>query len=171
MANELECIITTGLFIFTLSSGGASGGEASMALQYVPSAQSVFPPITQVEEGGTPRTLPNSGNYHESGLSNGAHGANRTENWNREQINDFVRKLGFLDAQREGGDQIKHFLHINEVQYCAYKMNICNVHVNVNNRFSQYLPGCKQTLGIACSLEGSRSSTVSEAHCNPYPGV
>ena len=124
MANELECIINTGMFIFTLSSGGASGGEASMTLEYVPSAQSVFPPIMHAEEGGTPRTLPNSGNYLESGLSNGAHGANRTENWNGEQINDFVRKLGFLDAQREGGDQIKHFLHINEVEI------ICLVHIH-----------------------------------------
>ena len=35
--------------------------------------------------------------------------------WNSEQINDFVRKLGFLDTEKEGGDKIKHFLHINEV--------------------------------------------------------
>ena len=127
MANELECIINTGVFIFTLSSGGASGGEASMNLEYVPSAQSVFPLMTQAEEGGTPRTLPNSGSYPESGLSNGTHVTNRTENWNREQINDFVRKLGFLDAQREGGNQIKHFLHINEVSI----KHVLYVHVHV----------------------------------------
>ena len=94
-----------------MSSGGVCGAEASITLKYVPSAQLVLPPITQMEG----ETLHNSGFYLESGLSNGAHGANRTEIWNREQINDFVRKLGFLDAQREGGEQIKHFLHINEV--------------------------------------------------------
>lgn len=118
MANELECIINTGLYIFTLSSG-ASGGEANMMLEYVPSAQPTLPPISHMDEGGAPRTLPNSGSYHESGLANGAHVASRKENRNREQINDFVRKLGFLDTQREGGGQIKHFLHINEVHVHA----------------------------------------------------
>ena len=38
------------------------------------------------------------------------------ESWTSEQINDFVRKLGFLDTGREEErDQIKLFLHINEV--------------------------------------------------------
>ena len=37
------------------------------------------------------------------------------EKWNIEQINDFVRKLGFLDTEKEGGDKIKLFLHISEV--------------------------------------------------------
>lgn len=116
MANELECIINTGLYIFTLSSS-TSGGEASMTLEYIPSAQPVLPPIsTTTDEGGQPRTIhSNSGSYIESGLENGAMVVSRKENWNGEQINDFVRKLGFLDAQREGGDQTKHFLHINEV--------------------------------------------------------
>ena len=114
MAKELDCIINTGLYIFTLTSG-ASGSEANMTLEYVASAQPTLPPVTTMDEGGTPRTLPTSGSYTESGLSNGVQPASRKENWNKEQINDFVRKLGFLDAQREGGGQIKHFLHINEV--------------------------------------------------------
>lgn len=115
MANELESIINTGVYIFTLSSG-ASGGEAGMMLEYVPSAQHVIPPISHVDDGGPPTFL-RSGSYTESGLhvGNGTHVVSRKENWNKEQINDFVRKLGFLDTQREGGDQIKHFLHINEV--------------------------------------------------------
>ena len=38
------------------------------------------------------------------------------ERWNSEQINDFVRKLGFLDSDKsDQGDDIKTFLHINEV--------------------------------------------------------
>ena len=112
MANELESIINTGVYIFTLSSG-ASGGEAVMMLEYVASAQHVIPPTSQVDEEGLCT-------YTESGLGNGTHVVNRKENWNREQINDFVRKLGFLDAQKEGGDQIKHFLHINEVHFKLY---------------------------------------------------
>ena len=116
MANELECIINTGHYIFSLSSS-TLGGEACMTLEYIPSAQPLLPPIsTVVEEGGTPRTLVHSGSYTESGLGNGTTVMSRKENWNMEQINDFVMKLGFLDAQKEGGDRIKHFLHINEVR-------------------------------------------------------
>lgn len=42
-------------------------------------------------------------------------GGRNLERWNSEQINDFVRKLGFLDTEKAGGEKIKHFLHINEV--------------------------------------------------------
>ena len=44
------------------------------------------------------------------------------ERWNTEQIGDFVRKLEFLDKEkdREGGDKIKHFLYINEVISLPY---------------------------------------------------
>lgn len=105
--------MNTGVYIFTLSSG-ASGGQAVMTLEYVPLAQPVTPPISHMDNGN-PRTVLHS---TESGLGNGTH-VSRKENWNREQINDFVRKLGFLDAQKESGDQIKHFLHINEVHSYA----------------------------------------------------
>ena len=121
----LECVTNTGLYIFTLSSG-ATASAANMTLEYVPSAQPTLPPVTATEEGGATRNLLSSGSYHESGLSNGTQVISRKESWNEEQINDFVQKLGFLDAEREGGDQIKHFLHINEVRlivlctlYCA----------------------------------------------------
>ena len=41
----------------------------------------------------------------------------RREKWNREQIGDFVRKLGFLDKDKEGGDRIKHFLRLSQVSH------------------------------------------------------
>ena len=37
------------------------------------------------------------------------------QRWANEQIADFVRKLGFLDAEKEGGEKIKLFLHLNSV--------------------------------------------------------
>ena len=37
------------------------------------------------------------------------------QRWTREQIGDFVRKLGFLDTEKEGGDKIKQFLHLHSV--------------------------------------------------------
>ena len=45
------------------------------------------------------------------------------ERWSKEQIDDFVRKLGFLDSEKEGGDKIKNFLHLNEVVLMAYMFN------------------------------------------------
>ena len=32
-----------------------------------------------------------------------------------DQINDFVRKLGFIDKDKEEGVSIKHFLHLSQV--------------------------------------------------------
>ena len=89
MDNELKCISETGQFVFTLLSG-ASGITVSMTLEYTPSS------VSTAESKGemTKRTK---------------------QSWTREQINDFVRKLGFFDIKREGRDQIKPFLHINEV--------------------------------------------------------
>ena len=84
-------------------------------LQYVPSTQPVVT-VPLSSEDGAPRTLPRSMSYPESGAGTGPDGGKRVEGWNEEQINDFVRKLGFLDTQKEGGDKIKHFLHINEVE-------------------------------------------------------
>jgi len=35
--------------------------------------------------------------------------------WTDEQISDFVRKLGFLDAEGNTDKMIKQFLHLNQV--------------------------------------------------------
>jgi len=35
--------------------------------------------------------------------------------WNEEQIEDFVRKLGFLDSEGDSASQIRRFLHHNQV--------------------------------------------------------
>ena len=42
------------------------------------------------------------------------------QRWTNEQIADFVRKLGFLDAEKEGGEKIKLFLHLNSVSDFFY---------------------------------------------------
>ena len=39
------------------------------------------------------------------------------QKWNEEQINDFVRKLGFLDAEVETGVKINQFLYLSQVCY------------------------------------------------------
>lgn len=40
--------------------------------------------------------------------------------WTSEQIGDFVRKLGFLHSEKEGGERIKSFLHLNFVSLQLY---------------------------------------------------
>jgi hypothetical protein len=56
------------------------------------------------------------------------------ERWNTEQIGDFVRKLGFLDKEKDKGegDKIKHFLHVNEVHVYMYMCihSYHNLHVH-----------------------------------------
>ena len=42
------------------------------------------------------------------------------QRWTNEQIADFVRKLGFLDAEKEGGEKIKLFLHLNTVSIFSF---------------------------------------------------
>ena len=37
------------------------------------------------------------------------------QKWNDDQINDFVRKLGFLDVEGAVGDKINQFLYLNQV--------------------------------------------------------
>lgn len=40
---------------------------------------------------------------------------------NSEQIRDFVRKLGFLDKDQKGGDRVKNFLYLSQVNYITMK--------------------------------------------------
>ena len=37
------------------------------------------------------------------------------DKWNSEQIGDFVRRLGFVDASGEMGKKVKYFQQVNEV--------------------------------------------------------
>ena len=83
VAKQLDCITTTGNYLFLTSDTTSSG--ALLNLEYSPSQHSSLKDPVNVQC------------------------------WNSEHINDFVRKLGFLDTEKEGGYKIKHFLHINEV--------------------------------------------------------
>lgn len=45
--------------------------------------------------------------------------------WTAEQISDFVRKLGFLDAEGDTEWRIRQFLHLNQVRHavlCCHKL-------------------------------------------------
>ena len=156
VAKELDSIIQTGYYIFTLSRDSSGGLFAQIMLEYKPSTTPQHPiqpgtlttsghhsqphssssgsdqnPFSFEAEGTTdnpPRTLPRlltkmesqSGNDlfgTSAGTGGGLTRLSNLERWNTEQIGDFVRKLGFLDKEKdkEGGDKIIHFLHVNEV--------------------------------------------------------
>ena len=107
MAKELDCIITTGNYLFQTSD--TSGSGAQLILEYSPSLSHQSPPTLSP-------TQPSNQEDSEMVVN--------MQHWNSEQINDFVRKLGFLDTEKEGGNKIKHFLHINEVCVCMCRMVI-----------------------------------------------
>jgi hypothetical protein len=97
MEKELKNIIETGIYTFELASR-ACGGKSCILLEYTPSSKPVAVESSSVTQMAT-----------------------QMERWGSEQINDFVLKLGFLDAQGEGGYQIKRFLHVNEVRNSAQR--------------------------------------------------
>jgi len=131
VAKELDRIITTGYYIFLTSDTSRSRGE--LQLEYSPSpSQQPQLPVSQPSSLEDPEVVPpqmrehprilsrlESRNDHEVEVRN-------VELWNSEQISDFVRKLGFLDTEKEGGDKIKHFLHVNEVSGDAYSWGACS---------------------------------------------
>lgn len=97
VANELDCIITTGKYLFYTPD--PSNSMTELILEYNPSPSC--------------RSHPLSTSQHAS--LEDLESAVNMQRWNSEQIRDFVRKLGFLDTEKEGGNKIKHFLHVNEV--------------------------------------------------------
>ena len=59
-------------------------------------------------------------NGSRGGQSDSAKPQLRKERKNAEQINDFLRKIGFVDKEKEGGHFIKQFLHLSQVLYIFF---------------------------------------------------
>ena len=109
MEGELECIWHSGFFILKMIAE-SSGQDTKILLQYSPD-QSFSPQISEAESSLSQHVSLQPDLQCSVSLSL----TSNMETWNREQINEFVRKLGFLDAKEEGSERIKHFLYINEV--------------------------------------------------------
>ena len=103
VANELDHILETGIFNFMLSSDETS--TADILLVYQPSQPVIAQPDTNFigREDGERSPLDRGSTLIVD------------QHWNSEHIADFVRKLGFLDTEREGGERIKLFIHLNSV--------------------------------------------------------
>ena len=103
VAQELECIISTGSYTFNLGGEEVGNGKGEMLLEYEAAASAPLPPTA------TP-TLEKSESQAMLG------GSRKKERWTGEQIGDFLRKLGFMDVDKnKGGDKIKDFLHLSQV--------------------------------------------------------
>ncbi|KAL5475165.1 hypothetical protein EMCRGX_G027231 [Ephydatia muelleri] len=136
---DLDSIIQTGHYQFEFSSTEAivislhychaSSAQATLSSQ--PSSLEEGPP--QRPQAGTKDGKKGSG-IAQAALSGQPFGmeteagknddkeSSSKERWSKEQIDDFVRKLAFLDAEKEGGDKIKHFLHLNETANTMLKL-------------------------------------------------
>ena len=101
MENELDCIIGTGKYTFHLGGEESGSGQGRMFLDYDFHDTSHSPAEAEF------RTDP---------------GKVRRE-MSDEQIRDFVRKLGFLDKDKDEdvAKKIKHFLYLSQVS-CALIM-------------------------------------------------
>ena len=129
MAKELDCILTTGYYFFDISNN-----VAELMLEYTPSTfdQSIPPLLLSSSQPSSLKdpealspqiqTFPHLQQESQNRCEGKATQVVNVQCWNNEQISDFVRKLGFLDTEKECGDKIKHFLHINEV--CMLKIGV-----------------------------------------------
>ena len=100
VAKDLEYIVNTGCFKFEFGEREADNREGRLLLEYkspIPTLQQITT-ISQLE-----------GSEKESEV------IFQVKSMNIEQVKDFVRKLGFMDKEKEGGDKIKHFLHLSQV--------------------------------------------------------
>lgn len=91
----MNSIIETGCYTFHLKE---ETGQWQMFLEYEPSSLQLPAPSSSKSQTDASKV--------------------RKEKWNSEQIGDFVRKLGFVDKDKEkGGERITLFLHFNQVSW------------------------------------------------------
>ena len=126
VAKELKSIIESGIYTFHLAEEDENGiNRDYMLLEYQP-ASTLFTgsssnPATSQQIVKNPQENDSESEVISAEppeyLLQFEQKHSQKEKWNLEQIGDFVRKLGFLDENKEeeGGVKIKHFLHLNQV--------------------------------------------------------
>ena len=121
VAHQLDEIYETGHYLFKLP----IDGEAELSLKYTPSAHqtSSIEWSTESETGSTSGvSIMTSGERKSNDLVVDSGGESPiVEQWSSEQIGDFVRKLGFMDSEKERGKKIKNFRYISTVSFIAFE--------------------------------------------------
>ena len=109
VGTDLERIFQTGHYNFIIPENMADPGKVEL----------IFKPSTK-------RTLVANTEIHGEEQMSVIHLKDesvKAEIWDHEQAGTFVRKLGFLDSEKAGGEMVKPFLHINEV--CCVTLCYC----------------------------------------------
>ena len=101
VGSELERIFQTGHYNFIIPENMADPGKVELI--YKPSTKRTLVVNTEIP------SEEQTSEIHQEDESV------KAEIWDREQAGTFVRKLGFLDSEKAGGEMVKPFLHINEV--------------------------------------------------------
>jgi len=107
VASDLEKIFQTGHYSFIIPENIAEPGRVELI--YKPSSKRAALVKDESPSEDQASTVPN--------LDDNV----KEETWDSEQTGNFARKLGFLDSEKAGGELVKPFLHINEVQGIAHK--------------------------------------------------
>ena len=113
VAGDLDRIFQTGHYNFLIPENVAVPGKVELV--YKPSTKR-----TRALNGGIPSEKQTTGIHQKRDSI-------KAEIWDCEQIGTFVRKLGFLDSEKAGGEMVKPFLHINEV--CLSTGTLCSIFV------------------------------------------
>lgn len=90
VASELRCVLESGFYRFHFSSS-IDYVSGTVQLLYIPHTYQNLEEVTMPSLSGMVV-------------------------WTDEQISDFVRKLGFLDAEGDTEWHIRQFLHLNQVR-------------------------------------------------------
>ena len=101
VASDLERIFRTGHYSFIIPENIAEAGKVE--LTYKPSSKRAVLVTTESPSEEQTSIVPNASDDV------------KEETWDSEQTGNFARKLGFLDSEKEGGEMVKPFLHVNEV--------------------------------------------------------
>ena len=116
VASDLDRVFQTGHYNFIIPENMADPGEVE--LMYKPSKKQ-----TQVLNAEILSEEETSGVRQKGDTL-------KAEIWDCEQTSTFVRKLGFLDSEKAGGEMVKPFLHINEVccvpvTFSSHQQHLC----------------------------------------------
>ena len=122
VASDLDRVFQTGHYNFIIPENMAEPGKVE--LMYKPSTKRTLVVNAEIPSEEETSRIRQKGD------------SVKAEIWDSEQTSTFVRKLGFLDSEKAGGNMVKSFLHINEV---------CCVPVTFYSR-QQHLYICKNVM-------------------------
>jgi len=120
VSKELDCIMSTGYFELIVQPKRSSKSKVLLHYQ----------PFKELYRRKHMHRETYEGESIDSNASNTPPGSFRNKSclpevWNSEQINEFVRKLGFLEAQKVE-QPVKRFQQLNQVCLCVHNYLIQN---------------------------------------------